>query len=634
MKLAWYLARLRAMGPAEIVHRLNEQVRQRTSRGRHEGWARFAGGPAPGPLPGLRERLAGASSEQRAAIAAGAEAVLAGRFAALGLAWPVREPEALFPAELWRQAPDTGRLWPGADTYCFDIDFRRTDVVGEIKLVWEINRLQFLQPLAAQAALGGGAAEIAAIEDAVASWHAANPPFRGVGWASGIEVALRAISLALVVSLCGELLSAQTMARIGAILRASAFWLARFPSCYSSANNHLMAELAGEYLIAMSLDEPVPAAHAARAIEREVMLQILEDGVGAEQSPSYAAFTAEMALLCAAAARAAGSPFAPAAEARLGQFGEFVAWLSGQDGVVPSIGDNDEGRVLTLCQPEPSYVADVAAAIDAQLGRPSPLPATASLRQVLLGSPLPAAAPSGARTFASGGYTAWRTRSDGRDIAMVFDHGPLGYLSIAAHGHADALSLLLGVDGRPVLVDPGTFLYQAGGAWRGWFRGTAAHNTLTVEDADQSVISGPFNWSHKANARLEPNGGPWQVTASHDGYVGRFGVRHHRHVALDNGGLRVTDWLAGGEPRQARLAFQLAPDLRTEELGDTVSVYRGAEPVLRLVLPDANVTIERGSEAGGWVSQTFGSKVAADQIVWRGLVGVEGVVTRIELARD
>ena len=633
MKLSWYLARLRAMGPAEIVHRLNERLRQRLSRRRHEGWDRFAG-PAPAPLPGLRERLAQASAGRRAAIAAAAEAVLDGRFAALGVSWPRREPDGLFPPELWRLAPDTGRHWPGADTYCFDIDFRRTDLVGEIKLVWEINRLQVLQPLAALALLDGGGAEIAAIEAAVASWHGANPPFRGVGWASGIEVALRAISLMVVVSLCGERLSAETLERIGQILRASAFWLKRFPSRFSSANNHLMAELAGEYLIAVALGEARVAAHIAGAIERETMLQIFDDGVGAEQSPSYAAFTAEMALLCASVARSSGQPFAAAVEARLGRFAEFVAWLAGPDGAVPSIGDNDEGRVLTLCQPEPAYVGDVAAAIDAHLGLPSALPATASLRQALLGSPLPGSAPEGARTFATGGYTVWRTKGAGRQIALVFDHGPLGYLSIAAHGHADALSVLLAVDGRPVLVDPGTYLYQAGGAWRSWFRGTAAHNTLSVDDADQSLMAGPFNWSHKAGARLDAAARAFEVAGSHDGYAGRFGVRHHRQVALEESGIRITDWLAGDGTREARIAFQLAPDLNAEVRGAVVRVRRGTEPVLRLTLPDANVGIERGSQAGGWVSETFGSKVAADQIVWRGPVGVEGVTTRIGLARD
>jgi hypothetical protein len=72
------------------------------------------------------------------------------------------------------------------------------------------------------------------------------------------------------------------------------------------------------------------------------------------------------------------------------------------------------------------------------------------------------------------------------------DHGPLGYLSIAAHGHADANAVTLSLDDRPILVDPGTYLYYSCGKWRDWFRGTRAHNTLNVQGADQSISAAPL----------------------------------------------------------------------------------------------------------------------------------------------
>ncbi|HTM76224.1 MAG TPA: heparinase, partial [Devosia sp.] len=297
MKLGWYLARLRNMSPGEIGHRLFEARRRSASRGRHEGWVRFSSGPLPAALPGL-EGAPRTTPEQRAVIADAAAKVVAGRFSALGQDWPRRAPTDLFPPTLWRLSPESGKAWPGEEIYCFDIDIRQSVTVGDIKLAWEVNRLQFLQPLAAQAALDGGA-ECKVIEQAIESWYAANPPYRGIGWASGIEVALRAISLMIVLSFCGEHLSVPTIERIGAILRASAFWLARFPSRFSSANNHLMAELCGRYLIAVTLSDPQSAIAAQAKIERELLKQILPDGVGAEQSPTYAAFTAEMAMLCA-----------------------------------------------------------------------------------------------------------------------------------------------------------------------------------------------------------------------------------------------------------------------------------------------------------------------------------------------
>jgi hypothetical protein len=636
MRLGWYLARLRSMSPGEVLHRLVETRLRSQSRERHEGWERFAGGALPKALPGLRDALLAAPAAHEA-IGEAAHSVLAGEFGALGMTWPARAPGALFPASLWQFSPDTGKAWP-ADQYCFDIDYRQTAGVGDIKYAWEINRLQFLQPLAAQVALGGGTADLATIEQAIESWYGANPPFRGIGWASGIEVGLRAISLMLVVSFCGDRLSAATLARIGAVLAASTFWLARFPSHFSSANNHLMAELAGRHLIAAALGDTSGMAAAQAEVEREVLLQILPDGVGAEQTPTYAAFTAEMALLCALVARNAGTPFAVETTARLGRFADVIFWFAGPDGSVPAIGDDDEGRVVTLCRPEPDYAASVAIAIRGFLGQGAPLAAPANLRNAVFAAPaVRDGAIAGASTFADGGYSIWRGEHAGHTVHAVLDHGPLGYLSIAAHGHADALSLWLALDGRPVLVDPGTYRYQGGGAWRDWFRSTRAHNTLTVGGVSQSLASGAFNWSHKASARLDGSADhPWSVTASHDGYLGRFGVRHRRSIALAETGLSIADALVGAaSPLAAELSFQLAADLRAHIDGSTVAVSRDGQPVLSLVLPSTAIRVVNAGDAtdGGWVSTTFGHKEPADRIVWSGEVGPNGVTTYVQFDR-
>ncbi len=624
MRLGWYINRLRSMEPAEVIHRLGEVAKKRASKGRHEGWAQYAARGALPTLPGLRDRILSAGPDARDAIAAAASAALAGRFAALGRDWPQRDPQDLFPAELWRFDPVTGGAWPGAEAYALDIDFRHDGSRGDIKYVWEINRLQFLVPLAAEVLLNGNPAALAAIETAVVSWHTANPPFRGVGWASGIEVALRAISLLVAASLVGDQLSEATRRKIGEILSASAFWLPRFPSKFSSANNHLVAELAGEYLIGLAQGAEPQAARAA--LIAEIDRQILPDGAGAEQTPTYAAFTVEMALLCAFAARAAGAPFPAGLDQRLAAFASFVTALGTP---TPALGDGDEGRVLTLGGDEPDYARSIASAIAGFLGLTGIAAAPGNLRAVLFGSPVAiAAAPTRLTTFADGGLSTWHGELAGRTASLSFDHGPLGYLSIAAHGHADALSITLSLDGRPVLVDPGTYLYGSGGIWRDWFRGTPAHNTLNLYGHNQSRIAGAFNWSDKANATLL---GP--LHARHDGYVKQFGVTHERHIVPLPDGFTLTDRLVGGTG-EAELVFQLAPDLDSRIEGDIVHVRRGNEALLSLHFPSPAIAVTRGGDApgpGGWVAPRFGEKRAADRIVWRGNVGPEGVVTRIHI---
>jgi hypothetical protein len=627
MNLAWTLNRLRSMEPAEVLHRLREKARQVASRTRHEGWERYPGRELRTVFPALTAAIGGATPEQRQAIVTAANDMLAGRFAALGQRWPDRDPSDLWPAEAWRFDPAAGDLWP--DAYAFDIDFRNA-TGGDIKYVWEFNRLQQLPVLAAFAVLEDNVRAVAAIEMAVQSWHAANPPFRGIAWASGIEVALRAISLILTLDIAGTRIGAGTRKLVAEILEASAFWLPRFPSHFSSANNHLVAELAGEYLIALARggDETTPR----RELIREISLQILPDGSGAEQTPTYAAFTAEMALLCLLAARSTPSPFPAEAEERLARFAEFVDWL----GPV-RFGDDDEGRALTLGY-EDDYAASVAAAIRGTLHLPGPAAAADDVRALVFGTPAASTAPvAGLRTFPDGGLSLWHGEIAGRHIDLSFDHGPLGYLSIAAHGHADALSVTLALDGQPVLVDPGTYLYGSGGAWRRWFRSTPAHNTLNIEGESQSIMSGAFNWSHKAKAMLEESrpGPDWKLRASHDGYLARFGGIHERSVELTPDGIRLTDHLLRSH-HVAEIVFQLAPGLLARADGRTVTVRDASGPLLLIQFPNDAIVISvaRDSDpASGWVSPRFGVRKSALRLAWRGIVDQGGVETLLKPVR-
>ncbi len=643
MTLAWYINRLRNMEPGEVAHRIAEKARKSLARNRLESWQRYDRGSGPLPvLAGLADRVAAAPPKLREAIAAAAEETLSGRFSALGVDWPRRAPDGLFPQSLWRLDPVSGGLWPGADTYCFDIAYRHEGQLGDIKYVWEMNRLQFLQPLAAHALLTRDAVAVAAIEDAISSWYDANAPFRGIGWNSGIELGLRAISLLVVTSLCGERLSPGIITKIRTMLHAHAVWMARYPSRFSSANNHLVAESAGLFLIALAMPD-LPDATLFESRERIILAdeldkQILADGAPAEQSPSYGAFTTELVLLAALAARHAGRPLPARLHRRFEAFARYIAWLSDAHGNVPAIGDDDEGRVIVLGGREAYYPASLAAAIAGFLGAPAfgPRPHEAQLRDAVFDAPaMSGPLASGIKTFSQGGYTVFRGRHAGRDTILLIDHGPLGYLSIAAHGHADALAILLSLDGEPLLVDSGTYLYHSGGAWRDWFRSSSAHNTLTLAGTCQSAMSGPFNWSHKANARLDElvEGPDWRIRASHDGYVKRFGVRHERTIAPTATGFVICDRLLGSGAGAAEVAFQLASDCEAKLDGNIVTILRQKTKTAQLrFMTGGDVSAVRGGEiGGGWVSPRFGRKYPAWRISWKGTIPPDGAVVAIDI---
>ncbi len=609
---------------AAAVQTRLDRWRRHASRGRHEGWARYPAPPLT-PLPGLADAVRRTDGPTRARLELVVEKLLAGRFATLGRVWP-RQAFVGFPAELWRLDPATGRHWPGPETYGFDIDLTAADEIGDVEYVLALNRLDLLQPLAAHAALTRDAAALATIEQVIASWHAANPPFRGIGWTTGRDIALRAINLALVFSLVGPLLSGASHRRIGEIAAASAFWLQRFPTRPAAADHALVAELAARYVLRLLFSRPRPRELAA--LGAEILRQFHPDGTPAEQSPAYGALSAELGLFAAFLARAGGSALPRAVLDRLEAFADFVGSLGAP---TPRYGDDAECRLLAFGDDE-DYPRAVAAAIHGFLTRPGIAPAMADLRAALFGAaPAIRAYPKGLDRYPYGGLSIWRGRMNAREVRLVLDHGPLGHLPRAAHGHADALQLLLDLDGRPVLVDPGSYLFASGGVWRRWFRTTPAHNTLNLDRQSQSPPAGPFGWTHHAEARLDetaeaPN--TW-LRMSHDGYQSRFGRRHQRTVQIEPGRLSVTDQLLGGAPLSAEIVFQLAPDLEAAVAGQSVIVTRDGMPLLHIDFPDANITVTTGGDtpgAGGWVSPRFGVRLPALRLAWHGEVG-EGAVT-------
>src|SRR6185436_14954164 len=125
--------------------------------------------------------------------------------------------------------------------------------------------------------------------------------------------------------------------------------------------------------------------------------------------------------------------------------------------------------------------------------------------------------------FDDSGYylLQWGRRQSRDRVSVVFDCGELGFGAIAAHGHADALSVAVRAGGVDLLVDPGTYDYFSFPAWRQYFRSTRAHNTITVDGHDQSELLGSFQWGRRASARRldwRPRPGGGAVAGEHDGY--------------------------------------------------------------------------------------------------------------------
>jgi hypothetical protein len=214
------------------------------------------------------------------------------------------------------------------------------------------------------------------------------------------------------------------------------------------------------------------------------------------------------------------------------------------------------------------------------------------------------------------------------------DHGPHGYLSIAAHAHADALALELRCGGVEVLVDPGTYTYQGEPEWRSYFRSTIAHNCLELAGQSQSIAGGPFLWlSAAAASEVETSGldgGPKAVwRARHDGYRRLSpAATHERTVTLDRGARRlvVEDTVTSAGRHDCRLAFHIGPEVDCfldGSLGE-LSWQTGIgqwRAVMRL--PEQfHWSAVRGQMEPplGWYSPCFGARLPIVTLVGQGVI--------------
>jgi hypothetical protein len=229
----------------------------------------------------------------------------------------------------------------------------------------------------------------------------------------------------------------------------------------------------------------------------------------------------------------------------------------------------------------------------------------------------------------SGHYLIQSGRAGSRErLSVLVDCGELGFGPIAAHGHADALSFTLRAFGEDVFVDPGTFDYFSSRPWREYFRSTKAHNTVVVDDADQSVALGLFLWGRRAQSRCvrwEPWGDGGIVVGEHDGYA-RLNdpVTHRRSVALRGADRTVTiqdELLARGRHAVA-LYFHLAVGAALKAVrADRCEISMAGGDLVLEMDPRLRIETLQGAEQpiGGWVSPGYHRKTPALSIIGRGV---------------
>jgi hypothetical protein len=644
----WYVRRLRKMSAGEVSRRAMDRARQ-------QKWAtrRVRPGSDAPPAAGLAQELRSPVSVHpvardpvparvRVTVHTAGDRILSGDWPLLGVVrTDLADPD-------WFLDPVTGRRAP-SDVLAFSVNQRDESVTGNVKQVWELSRHHHLTQLAAAYWLTGDEQYAEAVDRQLRSWWTENPLLSGINWTSGIELGVRLVSWVWVRRLLDEWPKVQDLFEHNDDCQRQVRWhqeyLVAFHSEGSSGNNHALAEDVGLLVSSCGMpwfeESDAWRELAASRFRRDFEGNTGADGLNREQATDYHRFVTELALVALTEARASGRDLGDDLWSLVTSSLDAAAAVLDVSGRPPRQGDGDEGRVLVL-DGEGDPWALLLSAGAATVGRLDWWPETSPS---LVGSVLwdlagrehmvegrPTERP---HSFPNAGLVLLRTRAEQRpEIWCRCDGGPHGFLSIAAHAHADALSLEVRHDGVDVLADPGTYCYHGEPEWRGYFRSTLAHNTIRVDGRDQSVSGGPFMWTTHARStvlRDEVIGrGDQAWAASHDGYraLTGGGVRHQRVVLLqaDQRTLVVSDLVRSHGRHHVELLFHLGPEVTARLDGGHALLSwsaRGATHTATLRLPQELIwSAHRGETEPplGWYSPGFGERVPATTLVGVGAV--------------
>ena len=549
-----------------------------------------------GELPSLLEVVApkdlGFARELASKFASGDVSVL-------GAAWA--------PSMGWNVDPQSGHRWAQEPPHRFSY---RESSGADPKWSWEVNRLLFLL---APALAPSHAKSRESVERLVESWCDEDDPGRGIAWVSVIEVAIRSLVLTGIRS--HGVLSTSVASKVDSVISLHLRWLLMFPSRFSSANNHRVAELAAILVIASYWKTSLSREEVAR-FEGELLevmeSLILADGTGAEQSPTYAGFAVELAQVAVLAGNWLSEDTRRGVQDLNQRAVRALSEFRDTSGRLIRYGDDDEGKVFSSLVADRDYLG--------YLGD-------------LVGIELPAIEP-GLRLFAAGGRSVLRAEDvAGSSTTVTFDHGPLGFGHIAAHGQADVLHFTLVINDQVWIADPGTYRYHGDPKWRKYFRSSAAHNGPTLDSLDSSVMVGDFNWDRRYRAvgsvvRASSSATETGVVAVHDGYLSRRGVEVERSVMrVARGKYEITDQAHGSTHGRLEVRLTLPSDCEVKADESKIVIRRpGAGVEVRLAAHNWDFPeLVSPSEQRAWISPSFGKKDAAWAIVFAGDASVNAV---------
>lgn len=356
----------------------------------------------------------------------------------------------------------------------------------DIKVVWEINRLQFLAYLS----LRDKKKEALAILD---DWIKNNPYNVGINWYSNLEVAIRSISIINFLSIMGS----EYLERYKNLIYLHGKHIFQDITYTEKCipNNHLIGEAAALYCIAnlIEIQEKEKWLNKSKKILKKYLNHLHDEGTYEEASLSYHQFVIQMYLMVWLFSKKTNDNFIEnETEDKLKKAYMFLNTLKKPNTEYPDFGDNDEGFFYKLETEETfdSFVKSLGSFLKQEefFGDIQKLLQIYQVKNDIKYEKI-----ENKSFYPNGKYFIYKNNKN-----YIFVHNQ----KQEYHSHSDGMAIELVLNNKNILVDSGTFNYNVDQEKRRYYRGTLSHNTVWI-DGDQAEQIGSFRWIDSPYTELE-----------------------------------------------------------------------------------------------------------------------------------
>jgi len=508
--------------------------------------------------------------------------------------------------------------------------------IKDIKVPWELSRFQYLYVLGKAYEYTNDQIYVETFQRYVTDWLDKNSYLCGINWLCPMEVSIRAINWIVAWDFvkCAPTVTADFRQRFISSLYDHMIYLENNWEYYDSrTNNHYISNLVA-YLYLCWFFSDLPGVHKKRTwvvqeILREFEKQVFAEGTSYEGSTHYHCLVTELFYHAYVLFQEMDICVPDYFHTTLSRMFDFINWCT-VNGALVSIGDNDSGKVLQY---------GLTQNIVKQMQTPS-----------VYSSPV--------ADFPQFGLSIIKTNN----WHVTLRHHAYNALQPSGHFHNDIGSITLAVNGIPVIVDPGSFVYTPSTQWRNDFRSVAVHNTsfldgiepvlltdelfaLNIPECEDEYASaqGPFALSVSKGRPVYASTGSartgyqneYSITCNNsislctkNTLYKRLGLQFIRYLQVMDTGVQIHDaWIGGNKsPHVCSWNFTLAPDIKAYSHGNGVLLTYHQEPLLMLQSSDLTFTVHET-----WVSPSYGKKIAAQCL--RASRLLDGKQVMIELLR-